>query len=96
VAGVVAPDAVAIDVVRGHRPEGAGGLPAPTGDLEVDGAFLHNLPGVSVRHGRQGRGSLYFDKTDDRFGFLDITDPDTGARIVTGARCTDHGGVRRG
>ena len=48
-----------------------------------------NLPGVSVRHGRQGRGSLYFAKTDDPFAFLDIPDPDTVARIVTGAMPAD-------
>lgn len=60
-----------------------------SGAPEVGGVFLHNLPGVSVRHGRRGRGSLYFDKTDDPFGLLGIPDPDTVARIVTGAMPAD-------
>jgi len=69
------------------------------GTLEVEAAFLRNIPGLTIRHGRHGRGSIYFQpsvtdvatdgKTGGLFGFVDIADPDVVARIVTGAMPAD-------
>ncbi|MFI5050978.1 MAG: hypothetical protein ACHQEA_14060 [Gaiellales bacterium] len=74
-----------------------------SGPPEVNGAFLRNLPGVTVRHGRSGRGSVFFAsnapgfmpsddaKAERTLGFVDIPDPDAVARIITGAMRTTDG-----
>jgi len=64
-----------------------GGLPFesllnPTADLA---AKLHN----ANLHHRDLYLCHFFAKTDDPFAFLDIPDPDTVARIVTGAMPAD-------
>ena len=71
---------------------------AGAGQPEVDGAFLRNLPGVTVRHGRNGRGTVYFaasvprpsdEGTPQVLNFIDVADPDRVARMVAGAIRTD-------
>jgi hypothetical protein len=74
-----------------------------SGHPEVDAAFLRNLPGVTVRHGRNGRGTVYFaasvpgssDEGKPVLSFFDVADPDAVSRMVAGAIRTGSATAQR-